>query len=240
MYTHNFIWCDLSTFDLNTAKTFYNQIFDWEYDNGDYDYYTAYTNQKEVSGLYLMPEKYVQMEMPSFWMSYIQVQNVEDTVKKAQELGGKIELKEDDPHFGKIALIRDPSGAGFTIYESDQQSTEAISENGSMYWNELYISNAELVLDFYKDLFGWDIREEPSNNRYNVFDEAGNQITAIQQVSNADKGDHEYWGIYFAVDNLQKAKKLIKEHGGDIHYEDTYGIVASDPMGAVFHCTEAR
>ena len=66
-----------------------------------------------------MPEKFQSIRMPSFWMSYIHVQNIEETVRVAKANGAIIEVSpEAAPGGGLVALIRDPAGAGFTCYES--------------------------------------------------------------------------------------------------------------------------
>ena len=54
--------------------------------------------------------------MPSHWSIYIQVEDVDATVEKAQALGGKLCFPAfDAPGVGRIARIDDPAGAGFYV-----------------------------------------------------------------------------------------------------------------------------
>jgi len=59
--------------------------------------------------MYTMPEKFQKIGMPSFWMSYIQVSNIEDTVRKAEEHGAIIEISpQAAPGGGLIAGVKAP------------------------------------------------------------------------------------------------------------------------------------
>ena len=177
--THGtFVWADLSTFHLHQTKKFYSQVFNWAYTVSDDQYCTAHKGTKQISGLYEMPETFQKMNMPSFWMSYIQVDNVETTVAQAKSLNAIIELVEENP-IGKIALIRDPLGAGFTVYEGNQLNARGQNQADHMVWNELYVSDASQVKPFYEQLFGWTIQHD-SNNRYDVFNETKTPIAAIK------------------------------------------------------------
>jgi predicted enzyme related to lactoylglutathione lyase/predicted transcriptional regulator YdeE len=239
MENNNFVYTDLSTYNLNIAKDFYTQIFNWEYTSENDVYHVAHYNGREVSGLYTTPEKFKKMDMPSFWMSYIQVDDVQETVQKAKELGGIIELVDLNNPIGGIALIRDTSGAGFTIYEGNQLNTRTDDSLNTLVWNELYVSDANLVIDFYKAIFNWRI-EKSSDDRYLIFNSDGDQISAISEVSNDVKGKHEYWGVFFKVGDIEKAKKILAEKGGKVIYDQESYVLCSDPFGAVFHLTNGK
>ena len=61
-------------------------------------------------------------------------------------------------NLGKVALIRDPQGSGFTVYEGDQLThTRTLNEPGTLIWNELHVSNAAKVIPFYEGIFNLDI-----------------------------------------------------------------------------------
>ena len=124
-----FIWADLSSYRPDVTRPFYSQIFEWSFDD-----YAALVSKRPTSGLYQMPQKFIDMGMPSFWMSYIAVDDVEAAVKTAGEMGGKVELG-PAPFVGggEYALIRDPLGAGFTVYNGTALEG-APSCNGWTYW----------------------------------------------------------------------------------------------------------
>ncbi len=237
MKSNNFIWTDLSTFDLKVSKDFYSKVFGWDYQQVDTDYYYAYKSTKEASGLYLMPKTFVDMGMPSFWMPYIQVDSIADTISKAKTLGGRVELTESMGNFGSIALIRDPSGAGFTVYDGNALNARTVDEESTMVWNELFVSDAKLVLDFYTHLFNWTT-EETENNRFLVYNNLGENISAIQQLDNEIKGKHEYWSVFFKVEDIDSTISKVLELSGKLIYQDYHSALLNDSFGAMFQVIE--
>ncbi len=240
---HSFIWTDLSTFDTDAAKRFYRGCFFWHYgDLGD-SYLICHADGHPSAGLYLMPERFQRMKMPSFWMPYIHVMDLNQTVQIAEQNGGKIEVRpEPAPGGGRIALVRDPAGAGFTCYEGDDPGgRDGSAIAGRLAWVELHVSDLSKVREFYQRAFGWEIRPAAASGRYEIF-RSGQVIAGIQVTSNDIKGTKEYWGVYFAVDDLQSAVERVERGGGQIVAEQPVGsrpaVLAYDPFGAAFHVIE--
>ena len=238
----DFTWIDLSTFEVEATKKFYRSCFQWEFDEDDSGYVNCSRSNSACAGLYEMPEFFQKIKMPSFWMTYISVTGIDAVVAKAKELGGKIEIEETNA-LGKVALIRDPAGAGFTCYEGSAES--ALSEDGQDgRWcgSELFVSDLSKVKDFYEGVFGWSLEaEEGQSERYLIRNE-GKHIGAVQVASNEEKGDKEFWGVFFGVRNAEETLASIREAGGEVSYEHqnssgTHYLVY-DPQGAAFFVTE--
>ena len=233
MKENNFIFADLSTYNVTVAKQFYTNVFGWSFYNED-DYHLALSKSKTICGVYETPQKFKDMNMPSFWMSYIQVNNIQSTVNKVKELGGIVELVDLSLPIGKIALIRDPLGAGFTIYEGHKLNSRYHNTPNAMIWNELFVSDVNKVKSFYESLFNWSIKLE-ENKRYIIENSASKPIGAIQEVSNSVKGNKEYWSVYFGVNSLEDIKRSVMKYNGNLLYEDNNMVVLEDPFGAFFH-----
>jgi len=234
MQENHFIYADLSTYDLIKSQQFYGEVFDWKYYNSGEDYLIAFVEKKEVTGLYETPKKFQEMKMPSFWMSYIQINNVEATVEIAREFGGIIELVDLEASIGKIALIRDPAGAGFTVYEGDMLNVRTQDTPNTLIWNELFVSDVSKVKAFYEAIFNWTIVPSETN-RYSILDTEGNEIAVINEVSNFIKGKYEYWAVFFGAKDVAKTKAKVLQNGGSLVYEDSYSTVLADSFGAFFH-----
>jgi len=232
MNLNTFVFADLSTYNLEKAKSFYTHVFDWSYHTEDNQYFVAFAEKHEATGLYKTPEKFQKMKMPSFWMSYIQVSDRDKTVTKAKEFGGIVELTQDVPGLGKVALIRDPSGAGFTVYEGNKLNSRTKSTSNTMVWNELFVEDVSLVIDFYKALFGWDIKEE-SPGQYSVFNK-NKKIAAIQELDESLRSKYQYWGVFFACPDRQMAKKHILAKGGQVLFEENNVSAFTDFSGEAF------
>lgn len=235
MKENNFIFADLSTYDLKSARRFYSNVFGWTYKSGG-DYFVAEHKGQQVSGLYETPQKFKDMNMPSFWMSYIQVEDVQETVSKAKSLGGIIELVDETLPIGKIALIRDVLGAGFTVYEGDNLNARFENEENALIWNELFTLDFSKIKPFYEGIFNWKFESagDADGCRFYIKN-AHQQIGAIQEVDNQIKGDKNYWSVFFGVSNKEKTKKIALENGGSIVYEDDTTTVLADTHGAFFH-----
>ena len=244
--TNRFTWADLSTFDVQEAKRFYRQCFGWKYQDIGDGYLACEAKRKPSAGLYAMPEKFQRIGMPSFWMSYIHVENIHQTVIAAEKHGAKVEVQpQPAPGGGLIALIRDPAGASFTCYEGkalgekDKAGTEA-----RMAWNELHVSNLSKVEPFHSNVFDWVITPSKEADRYDIRDSLSTNIASIRVTDNELKGDKEYWGVYFSVANLQTAIEKINLTGGEVVAEqrlaDRASALAYDSQGAAFYLIEDK
>ena len=89
-----------------------------------------------------------------------------------------------------------------------------------MAWNELFVSDLSKVESFYSTVFNWTISPSSDKNRHDIFSSSGDKIAGLSVVSNELKGDKEYWGVYFGVENLQLAAEKISGLGGSIVMEE--------------------
>lgn len=247
MSIENFVWADLSTFDLNLSKRFYGDLFNWQIDGQPEEYNICTANGAEAAGLYVMPEFFQKINMPTFWMSYIQVDDIQRVVDLANSLGGKVELGPEpfgnSASDGQIALIRDPLGAGFTVFQGENLKGKSLEgAHGRMAWNELVISDITRIQPFYEALFNWKISRIDSSDRFDIHNSAGELVGNIEQIPNSIKGKLEFWGIYFTVADLDQARRVVEQHGGSITYDDASTglrqLMVTDPQGAAFFMIE--
>lgn len=238
-----FVWTDLSTFDLTAAKSFYRACFGWRYVD-DAGYEMGMVGRQPTAGLYTMPEFFQSINMPSFWMSYIHVDDIERTVALAEQHGAKVELQpEPFANGGMVALIRDPAGAGFTCYQGeDLGGRDATGTAGRMVWNELHISDIDQVKPFYEAVFGWTITPTKQPNYYDITDTDGVKFCAIHQLPDAVRGDKEYWSVYFASADVERTVSAIEKAGGRSELvgraADGRQYLCYDPQGAFFFVQE--
>ena len=185
--------------------------------------------------------------MPSFWMSYIQIDDIDRVVGRARERGGKVEFGPQDFGAGaSIALIRDPLGAGFTVYGGDAlPPRKENARPGQMALNALHVSEATAVTGFYKFLFDWQIMPDPSSASSFVVRNAGGElISAIYEQGEVERGGYQYWGVHFAARDLDETKFRLAELGGKVlSVERTASgpvLAAQDGDGAAFFLVEAQ
>ncbi len=114
-----FSWVELMTTDVNAAKEFYNKLFNWKLRDmpmENMNYTVVSVNDDDVAGIMPMPPD--SKDMPPTWGVYVTVDDIEDSVKTARELGGTILVEPREiPDVGKFCVIQDPQGAWFAAME---------------------------------------------------------------------------------------------------------------------------
>jgi uncharacterized protein len=113
-------WNELITPDVDTAATFYRELFGWNpspMPMGDGPPYTVWMlgDDNGIGGAMPPP-----MEgMPPFWGVYFAVVDTDATVARAKELGASVLADPMDiPDVGRIAALADPQGAVFSIIKN--------------------------------------------------------------------------------------------------------------------------
>jgi hypothetical protein len=103
-----FLWNELVTADVEAAKVFYGGIFGWTTTPFGPEYTLFNKGAQGVGGLMQKREA----GGPSQWIAYVNVEDVDATVAKAVELGGRVVLPAMDiPTVGRIAVVLDPQEA---------------------------------------------------------------------------------------------------------------------------------
>lgn len=233
MKPNTIIFADLSTYSPKVSMAFYEAVFGWNF-YLEADYYVGFSGNNAVAGLYETPAKFQAMGMPHFWMTYIQVNSVEETVKNAKALGGIVEMQQTITDFGKVALIRDPQGAGFTIYEGDNlKSTRTDNVANTLIWNELHVSNISKIIPFYEGIFDWTF-EKRSSEHFKIKSRNSDYIADARVISNEYKGKYEYWVCTFGVSNLEDTQQLVIKNGGHQVFDEGQCILMTDNSGEAF------
>jgi len=109
-------WNELQTRDLDAAKSFYSAVFDWTYDTDAQGYVVVKAEDRMQAGMMAITEN--MGEMPPNWAFYFLVEDVNESVGKAKDLGGNILVPATPAgEIGEFAVIQDPQGAVFAIIE---------------------------------------------------------------------------------------------------------------------------
>jgi uncharacterized protein len=121
MFKHGELcWNELATSDSGKAKNFYQKLFGWDLEKskvtGAMDYDEIKIDEKSVGGIMQMTKDWGDPLPPSHWMNYIAVDDVDATIEKITENGGKVCVPAFDmPNVGRMSVIDDPAGATFSI-----------------------------------------------------------------------------------------------------------------------------
>ena len=91
--------------------------------------------------------------------------------------------------------------------------------HGAFGWVELLTSDVAAAKDFYAELFGWTLEDEPAGGTaYTVIRQDGNEVGGIMRIPDEVKqmGVPPHWGIYVTVDDVDAVAKKAEEMGGKI------------------------
>lgn len=241
-----FSWVDLMTLDPLKAKTFYSGLFGWTFVDLDTDAGKPYTmfrlNELDVAGLGEMPEQMKSQGVPPTWNSYVNVDNIETTVKQAEEFGGKVfmpVMKVMDA--GWMAGIQDPTGGHLFLWQKNQHhGAGCVHDLGCFTWNELITPDVEVAKDFFAKLFGWTLEDwHGAPSKYYLIKLGDADFGGIMQMTGEMRGMPPFWLVYFTVSNADSAAASVAELGGQVlkaPFEIPVGriSVVNDDQGTAF------
>jgi uncharacterized protein len=114
-------WNELQTRDPRATAAFYAELFGWEMepqeDGGRLTYVVIKNADRANGGIMPMAEQHG--DVPSYWLAYFTVASCDDAAEKAQELGGEVLAGPIEPGAGRIAVLTDPQGATFAVFEGE-------------------------------------------------------------------------------------------------------------------------
>jgi len=141
---------------------------------------------------------------------------------------------------GRMAIASDPTGAMFCLWQPKNHiGANLVNEPGSFSWAELMTPDVVAALAFYGKIFGW---------KGNDVSTPGMEYTEIKLNDRAIGGAMKppmagmpaAWGVYFAVDDADKAAATTTARGGSVMQPPTdippgRFAVLVDPAGAFFN-----
>jgi len=214
---------------------------------GPGEIYTIFKlNGGDAAAAYTMREQERSMA-PTHWNLYIAVADADQTAKKAAELGAKVLMQPFDVMtFGRMAVIMDPTGAAFCIWQAkDNIGTSIGHEPGTLCWSDLYTGDVPRAKQFYEALFGWEIAlGENDKSGYLHIKNGGEFIGGIPPREMKGDSIPPNWNLYYLVTDCAASTEKAKSLGarifeGPIELENVgkFSVVA-DPQGAVFSLFE--
>jgi predicted enzyme related to lactoylglutathione lyase len=116
-------WHELNTWNALESRNFYRRTLGWSFEkvslpDGE-PYWIARKDGRTVGGLYSLTAPRFK-GIPSHWMTYMKVDDIEQAEADAREAGGEVTRPITQlPGIGKIALVSDASGAMIGLIEPD-------------------------------------------------------------------------------------------------------------------------
>lgn len=242
-----FSWIELSTSDPDGAKAFYSQLFGWsprEVPMGDGMTYTLLQiGGQDVAALYGQMPDQISQGIPPNWLSYVTVASADAAAEQVRALGGQVMGGPFDVgDHGRMAVVADPTGAAFALWEPRQHiGSRRVDEPGTRCWSELATRDVGAAEAFYTQLFGWGTRKQDMGSFFYTSFTSGEHDAGGMMPMTEEWGDlPSHWLVYLAVDDCDATAEKARALGGKVLYppsdipEVGRFAVLQDPQGAVF------
>ncbi len=253
-----FIWYELMTTDVASAREFYEAVVGWSISAGSAETngygFIANADGAMTGGIMQLTPAMRAHGARSCWLGYIQVPDCDAAVKAIVAMGGKCLMPPTDvPMAGRMAMAADCCGAPFYVMTptpppgSGESTAFSPSLEGRCTWNELRAGNIAAALDFYTSLFGWELPEPLDMGplgKYNYFSDGGVTLGAMMQQVPGESG--AYWNHYFRVASIFRAARVGAELGGTVIMEPhevpggDWVMQLRDPQGAICSLAGAK
>jgi uncharacterized protein len=110
-------WNELTTTDVERAKTFFAELLGWEYET-DESGHASIKNRGRLNGG-IREQTQQERGIPPHWLPYFTVENADNAARDAERIGGRTIVPDTEIHIGRIAVIADPQGAAFAVFEGE-------------------------------------------------------------------------------------------------------------------------
>lgn len=220
-----FLWYDLMTPDVDAATRFYAAITGWTltpWASGEQVApYRMWTNGPvPIGGLMPLSVDEAAGSAPAYWLAYIGTPDVDATYAQAVALGAHTFVAPSDiPAVGRFAVLADPQGAAFAVFQPANPRAEApgMPPVGAFSWFELATTDRVAAADFYAQLFGWTpttSMDMGDNGVYQMFGQGGITYGGIFDRRGAKLPPH--WLLYVRVVDMDRALDAVRQGGGQV------------------------
>jgi predicted enzyme related to lactoylglutathione lyase len=245
----SFCWIELATTDQHAAKNFYGSLFGWAANDLPMRpgaFYTMFQlDGHGVGAAYTLRPDQLAKQIPPHWMLYVLVENADATADRIAKAGGTIlQPPCDAMDVGRMAIIKDPTGAPFCIWQAKKsRGTLLVGEPGALCWADLNSPDPARARRFYGDVFDWkftaDTHSDPPSGYLHI-QNGRDFIGGIPPLRPESAHIPPHWLSYFQVADCETAAAKAKALGAKVFLEpftmEDVGSFAilDDPSGAAF------
>jgi predicted enzyme related to lactoylglutathione lyase len=259
-------WVETLQADAQAAMNFYASVFGWEFEgpapiNSESagEYYVARVDGADVAGIGRLASSGAP-RTPQ-WTTYVRVDSVAAAAPQAVQAGGNILVAPlDAPPAGSLAILADPAGVPFGIWEpQERQGAQRVDEASAWSLSTLNTNDPAGAKEFYGTLFGW--QTEPfGTSGFEMFRLPGYfggqplQPVARDTVAGlipmdpdgpegSGRPQRPRWDVDFWIDGVDDAAERARACGGTVlaapfDQGNFRTAVLADPAGASFSISQ--
>ncbi|GIU40180.1 glyoxalase [Shewanella sairae] len=245
-------WAELASLKIDSSKRFYSQLFGWEIvvlpiPEGTYSMLTI--EDDDIGAMYQLPEEMVENGETTQWTIYFAVENLDSSLVDVTGSGGTVIVGPHDVgEAGRMAVIKDPEGARFALWQAKNHiGAKRAAENHTLCWVELACRDTEQAKQFYPHVLGWGTRASNMEGIEYTEWQVGAQDVGGMMAMTEEWGDMPaHWMLYFTVESCDDKAAQVEELGGkvcvpptDIANVGRFAVI-NDPDGGFFSIIELR
>lgn len=264
-------WIDTTQDDPEGAVAFYGDLFGWEFEDimppGSPDrYYVARIRGGDVAAVGSRPQG--APPAAAAWNTYVWVADADRTADQVRAAGGTVLRGPDDVgDSGRMAVVADPDGAAFRVWQAGQHRGAAVvNEHGALNFNDLFIRDPDGARSFYGSVFGWEaldvggglmwalpgygdfLEQRTPGMRENMAQMGAPErfedvVASLNPIADDEPDDPSRWGVTFGIDDADGTAARAAELGGQVNVApfDAPWVrmtIITDPQGATFTASQ--
>jgi hypothetical protein len=234
-------WIQLSTDDVDTAVSFYGDLFGWsagEPSEEHQGYRMFLRGGEPIAGLVPTADG----SRPT-WTVFLATPDLRGTVDRAAAAGGSVLIGPTPvAGLGSFAELTDPAGAAIGAWEADAfAGFTTRGEDNAPTWFETLSSRYDDTVAFYQQAFRWETHamSDTPDFRYTTLGRDENARAGVMDAGALLSAQPARWQFYVQVPDADEAIATAVSVGGELVHaaEDTpYGRIATlmDPAGVRF------
>jgi uncharacterized protein len=188
------------------------------------------------------------------WDTHVWVESADEVAVRAGDAGGSIVIEPFDLlDAGRVALVADPAGAVFGLWESkEHRGAGVINEPGAWAMSILNTRDPEGAKAFYGEVFGWEMDMFGEVALWRLPGYVGGEpkqpvprdVIGVMAPMSEEESTPPHWSVNFWVDDADATASKAAKLGGTtivqpFDTEISRDAVIADPQGAVFSVSTA-
>ncbi len=250
-----FIWYELMTPDPAASKKFYDEVVGWNIGEESVAPGIEYrmigrSDGGNAGGVLTLTDEMCDGGARPIWLGYLHTNDVDAKVEAIKADGGSVMMEPwDQPGVGRLAMVTGPEGATFYLMDpippesnpNAKSDVFSVDQPQRVRWNELWSSDPERSIDFYKRRFGWSQEggmDMGEMGKYRFVQHDGVGIGAVMRTM--PDMPQSMWNFYVGVDDIDRAAEAVRSGGGQVTNGPMeipggeYALNGVDPQGALF------
>ena len=221
-----FLWHELLTADPAAGAGFYSKVLGWSAQpwEGDAEYTMLSHAKGPVGGARVVGKDALASKAGPNWLTYVGVPEIEAALAAVKDKGGQVihPVTGVGSDGGRYAVVADPQGAVIGVYEPGAGMSGGGSDPTSapVVWHELTAEDPVAALQFYKDIFGWEVLgTHPMGGEVGTYYLFGKGTTQMGGAFVRGKNlapSWPRWLVYLSVPSVTAAVAAAKAAGGQV------------------------